>query len=142
MNPIGDKHSEHCPACESGIARIAFNLSAFRGAVHNWSDRAREKDRAAELHWTVIPAADHLERLLLPASVDAPWYHSFWSNLRDFVTPARSPLDLTSKPVLVRDIWGQYGRQKRSWVMSVALQSAAVVLLFTVVSAPVLKKTL
>jgi protein TonB len=38
---------------------------------------------------------------------------------------------------LVRDIWGQYGRQKKSWVMSVTLQSAAVLLLFTVASSKV-----
>jgi hypothetical protein len=128
MYLIGDvsleerQHAGQCAACQEKIAKLATSLSHFRGAVRNWSDQARAKDRATELRWTVIPAADHLERLLLPATVDAPWYRSFWSNLRDLVTPERAPLDLTSKPVLVRDIWGQYGRQKRSWVMSVALQ--------------------
>src|SRR5262249_35134518 len=102
--------------------------------VRDWSDRSLAKDRAAEMRWTVIPATDHLERMLLPASLDGPWYRSLWSNLREFVQPERAPLDITSKPVLVRDIWGQYGRQKRSWVMSLALQSAAVLLLFTVAS--------
>ncbi|SPE42251.1 TonB family protein [Candidatus Sulfopaludibacter sp. SbA3] len=128
------QHAGQCAACQARIARLAASLSNFRGAVRNWSDQLRAKDRASELRWTVIPATDHLERMLLPASFDAPWYHSFWSNLRDFLTPAQPPLDITSKPVLVRDIWGQYGRQKRSWMMSVALQSAAVALLFTMAS--------
>jgi protein TonB len=146
MYLIGDatfeerQHAEQCAACLAKIARLAGPLAHFRGAVRNWSEQARAKDRARELHWTVIPAADHLERLLLPASIDAPWYRWFWSNLRDFVTPERPPLDVTAKPVLVRDIWGQYGRQKRSWVMSVGLQSAAILLLFTMASTKVVQQ--
>jgi protein TonB len=145
MYLIGDvgleerQHAGQCPACQAKIAKLAASLSQFRGAVWNWSDQLRVKDRAAEMRWTVIPAADHLERLLLPPTCDAPWYRSFLSNLRDFVTPERPPLDITSKPVLVRDIWGQYGRQKKSWVMSLALQSAALVLLFTVASSKVVQ---
>ena len=127
-------HAGQCAACQARIMKLAASLGNFRDAVRNWSEQSRARDRAAELHWTVIPATDHLERLLLPDSASSPWYRSFWGNLRDFLTPARPPLDITSKPVLVRDIWGQYGRQKRSWVMSLAFQSAAVLLLFTVAS--------
>ncbi len=43
-------------------------------------------------------------------------------------------MDITAKPVLVREIWGQYDQQKKSWVMSVALQSAVVMALFTLAS--------
>ena len=145
MYLIGDvgleerQHAGQCAACQAKIARLAASLAHFRGAVRNWSDSTRANDRASELRWTVIPAAGHLERLLLPPSFDAPWYRSFWSNLRDFLTPAQPPLDITSKPVLVRDIWGQYGRQKRSWMMSLALQSAAVLLLFTMASTKVVQ---
>jgi TonB family protein len=123
------KHAEECAACQARIATLVTSLSHFRGAVRDWSDRAAVKDQ-----WTVIPATDHLDRMLLPASCDVPWYRSLWSNLRDLVTPERPLPDITSKPVLVRDIWGQYARQKRSWAMSVALQSAVVALLFTVFS--------
>jgi periplasmic protein TonB len=135
MYVIGDigleerQHAEECAACRARIANLSASLVRFRGAVRNWSDRARAQNRAAELRWTVIPSADHLQRLLLPASLDAPWYRSLWSNVCDLLQPEPALFDVTSKPVLVRDIWGQYGRQKKSWVMSVALQSAAVVLL-------------
>src|SRR5262249_30687909 len=98
------------------------------------SEQSGVKDRAAEMHWTVIPATDHLRRLLPPASLHTPWYCSLWSNLRELLRPERAPLDITSKPVLVRDIWGQYGRQKTSWVMSTALQSTVVLLVCTLVS--------
>jgi periplasmic protein TonB len=134
VNPEDRRHVEACAACQARIAGLLASLASFRGAVRDWSDRSSVKDRAAEMHWTVIPATDHLERLLLPASIEGPWYRSLWSNLRDLLHPERTPLDLTSRPVLVRDIWGQYGRQKKSWVMSLALQTAVVLLLFTLAS--------
>jgi periplasmic protein TonB len=132
--PEQRRHAEECPECKAKLASLIAPLAHFRGAVRNWSERAAARERAAELRWTVIPAIDHLERMLLPASFDVPWYRSLWSNLRDLAAPACPLLDITSKPVLVRDIWGQYGRQKKSWVMSLALQSAVVLLLFTVFS--------
>ena len=146
MYIIGDatleerQHAEQCAACQAKIASLITSLGHFRGAVRSWSERAGARDRAAERRWTVIPATDHLERLL-PGSLETPWYRSLWSNLCDFVTPARPPLDITSRPVLVKDIWGQYGRQKRSWVMSVALQTALVAVLVAAASTKVAKQT-
>jgi protein TonB len=131
------QHAEECPLCQAKIAGLTTSLAHFRGAVRTWSDRAGARERAAELRWTIIPAADHLERLLLPSSLSTPWYRSLWSNLRDFVAPAPPLPDITSRPVLVRNIWGQYRRQKKSWVMSFALQSAVVALLFTVATTTV-----
>ena len=131
-------HTEECAACQAKIASLTTSISHFRGAVRNWSDRARAKDRAAELRWTVIPASDHLARLLLPA-LDLPWYRSLWTGVHELFQPAPPLLDITSKPVLVRNIWGQYGRQKKSWVMSVALQSAVVVLVFTAALTPTVR---
>jgi periplasmic protein TonB len=139
MYLIGDasleerQHAGDCAACQTKIARLATSLSHFRGAVRTWSDRASTKDRVAELRWTVIPASDHLERMLLPISLDTPWYRSLWSGIREAFEPL-PPLDITSKPVLVSSIWNQYGPQKKSWVLSVALQSATVLLAFTAAS--------
>jgi periplasmic protein TonB len=144
MYLIGDvgieerKHAEECAACQAKIAGLMTSISHFRGAVRNWSDRARAKDRAAELRWTVIPASDHLARLLLPA-LDLPWYRSLWDGVHELFQPAPPLLDITSKPVLVRNIWGQYGRQRKSWVMSVGLQSAVVVLVFTAALTPTVR---
>ena len=140
MYLIGDisleerQHAGECASCQAKIANLATPLTQFRGAVRNWSDRASVKDRAAELRWTVIASSDHLERLLLPVSLDIPWYRSLWSSINESLKPQIPLMDLTSKPVLVQDIWGQYGRQKKSWVMSLALQSAVVVLLFAAAS--------
>jgi periplasmic protein TonB len=146
MYIIGDasleerQHAETCAACQTKIASLTTSLSHFRAAVRSWSDRASLKDRAAELRWTVIPASDHLERLLLPVSLETPWYRSLWNGIHECLKPPLPPLDITSKPVLVRNIWGQYGRQKKSWGMSLALQSAAVLLLFTVASTKIVQE--
>src|ERR1035438_9043567 len=61
---------------------------------------------------------DHLSHLLAP-EMDEPWYKSFFQNIKDMVNPPKlPPLVLTSKPVPVKDIWGLYGRQKKSFAMS------------------------
>jgi TonB family protein len=143
MYLIGDatleerQHVDQCAACQAKIAGLVGTLGQFRGAVRNWSERAG-RDRAAG--WTVIPTTDHLERLL-PPSLETPWYRSLWSNLTEFAAPALLPADITSRPVLVKDIWGQYGRQKKSWVMSVALQTAIVGALVAAASTKVAQQT-
>jgi len=77
---------------------------------------------------------DHLARLL-PMEVEEPWYHSFIRNVKETINPPKlPPLEVTSKPVAVKDIWGLYARDKKSWMMSTGFQSVVVVLLFTVFS--------
>jgi periplasmic protein TonB len=77
----------------------------------------------------------HLQHLLA-AEVEEPWFSGFIRSLKDIVNPPKlPPLVITSKPVMVKDIWGLYGRKKQSWVMSFGFQTAAVALLFTVFSA-------
>ena len=71
---------------------------------------------------------DHLSRLLVD-DVEAPWYKSFIQNIKELINPPKlPPLEVTSKPVAVKDIWGLYGRKKKSWMMSTGLQIAAVAL--------------
>jgi protein TonB len=80
-------------------------------------------------------ADDHLSRLLVD-QVEEPFYKSLIQNIKDLINPPKlPPLELTSKPVAVKDIWGLYGRQKKSFALSLTLQLGAVVLLFTVLSA-------
>jgi len=74
----------------------------------------------------------HLERLLAPPQLDEPWYRSLAESLRELIhPPVLPPVEVTSTPVAVKDIWGLYGRQRRSFALSVALQSGIVLLLFT-----------
>src|SRR5260221_7724742 len=48
--------------------------------------------------------------------------------------PQLPPLQLTSKPVAVRDIWGLYGKDKKSNLFSLAIHGTVVLLMFTVLS--------
>src|SRR5690348_11199288 len=73
---------------------------------------------------------DHLNRLLV-AEVEEPWYKSFIRNVKETINPPKlPPLEVTSKPVAVKDIWGLYGRQKKSFLMSTGGQAAVVALVF------------
>ncbi len=79
-------------------------------------------------------ADDHLSRLLVD-QVEEPWYRSLWGNLKEtFNPPKLAPLELTSKPVAVKSIWGLYGRSPKSFMMSTGFQVAVVALLFTAFS--------
>jgi periplasmic protein TonB len=67
-------------------------------------------------------ANDHLSRILV-ADLEQPWFYSFLRNLKETINPSKlPPLQLTSAPVAVADIWGLYGRQKKSWALSTGLQ--------------------
>jgi TonB family protein len=73
---------------------------------------------------------DHLARLLVD-DVEAPWYKTFIQDIKDLIHPPKlPPLELTSKPVAVKDIWGLYGRQKKSFMMSTGGQVLVVALVF------------
>jgi hypothetical protein len=84
-------------------------------------------------------ADEHLRRLLVPG-VEEPWYRSLYRNLKEFLNPPKlPPLVVTSRPLAVKDIWDQYGPQKKCWVMSLGFQSVLVLMLFTVFSAKVVQ---
>ena len=70
---------------------------------------------------------DHLSRLL--AQPDEPWYKSLYENLRDtFNPPKLPPLELTSKPVPVKSIWGMYAPDGKNWGYSAVLLGALLAL--------------
>ncbi|HWB86287.1 MAG TPA: energy transducer TonB [Bryobacteraceae bacterium] len=79
-------------------------------------------------------ADDHLDRLLAP-DMEEPWYRSLYRNIKETIHPPElPPLEVTSKPVAVKDIWGLYDNKKSSFMMSTGFQVAVVILLATVFS--------
>ncbi len=86
-------------------------------------------------------ADDHLSRLLIDDKVEAPWYKNFVQNVKELINPPKlPPLEVTSKPIPVKDIWGLYGRKKESFVMSTAVQFAVVGLLIWAFSTNVVQQ--
>jgi len=132
------EHTRECAACRAEVARLEASLAAFRGTVRRFSEQQASLGWAADL----AAAGDHLAHLLPPESLQAPWYRTLAESLREAIRPPQlPPLRVTSRPVAVRDIWGLYGRQKRSWALSLALQLAVVSLMATVFSNPRVRQT-
>jgi len=71
-------------------------------------------------------ACEHLDRLLAPAAVEIPWYLSLYRSVRELIRPEKlPPLEITSRPVAVKSIWGLYAGDPKSRYISVAVHLAA-----------------
>lgn len=83
---------------------------------------------------------DHLSRLLV-SETEEPFYKTFFKDIKEAIFPPKlPPLEVTSRPVAVKDIWGLYGNQKKSFAMSFGFQIALVVLIvFALSTKPVQK---
>ena len=84
----------------------------------------------SELH---MNPDDHLSRLLAPEAAEIPWFKSLYQNISELINPPKlPPLVLTSQPVAVKDIWGQYQRNPRSQAISVAIHAVVISLMLFV----------
>jgi TonB family protein len=80
-----------------------------------------------------LPANQHDEpHLLLSSEVEEPFFRSLARNIKELIHPPKlPPLEVTSKPVAVKDIWGFYGGQeKRAGLTSFLVHVGVVGLLF------------
>jgi periplasmic protein TonB len=95
----------------------------------------QELERKMSVGPTTVPSAapvnagDHLDRLLV-AEVETPWYRSFVDNVRDLIRPEKlPPLEVTSKPVAVKDIWERSGNKRAAGTSSLLIHAGVVALL-------------
>jgi len=66
----------------------------------------------------------------LDRALARPWYDSIVTNIQDALFPKKlPPLELTSKPVPVRDIWGFYDNKRDGALVSTAVHVVMVALL-------------
>jgi TonB family protein len=78
-----------------------------------------------------VEADDHLGRLLAP-DTDIPWYKSIFENIQELIHPEKlPPLELTSQPVEVKDIWGK-GTDPKALASSVLFQAVVVAILMLI----------
>ncbi|HTW67081.1 MAG TPA: energy transducer TonB [Bryobacteraceae bacterium] len=70
--------------------------------------------------------------LLLDSQIEEPFFRSLYRSIKEMIHPPKlPPLEVTSKPVAVRDIWGGYGEQKkRAGLTSFLIHVGVVALLF------------
>src|SRR5690349_9025347 len=73
----------------------------------------------------LIPSQDRYELNLLTPSPPSLW-SSLKANVKDALFPEKlPPLHLTSRPVRVRSIWGEYRYTKRSTTMTMVIHAIA-----------------
>jgi protein TonB len=72
--------------------------------------------------------------LLLTTDVEEPFFRSLFRNVKELIHPPKlPPLEVTSHPVAVKEIWGFYGGQeKRAGMTSILIHIAAVGLLLLI----------
>ncbi len=83
----------------------------------------------AEINSTTKPDADgHLSRLLV--ETDQPWFVSLKKNIL-WLFEKQTPLQVTSRPVPIKELWGEYNYGKFSRPLSVFVHVLLVAALFT-----------
>lgn len=83
---------------------------------------------------------DHLSRLLAPQT-EVPWYKSLYQTIHEIIKPEKlPPLELTSKPIPVKDMWGLYANDPKKALYGVGLQVLVVAVLVFGFTSPVVQK--
>ncbi len=73
---------------------------------------------------------DHLNRLFAADKAEIPWWVSLYQNIHDLIKPEKlPPLEITSKPVAVKSIWGLYAPKAKSFYSSTGILAAVFALL-------------
>jgi len=72
----------------------------------------------------------HLAHLLAPESLETPWFKTIFTSIKEAINPPKlPPLEVTSKPIEVPDMWGFYGGQeKTAGLSSVAIHVLVITL--------------
>lgn len=94
-----------------------------------------DTNRAAVLQ--ADDADEHLRRLF-PEQIEQPWYKSFVGSVKELIHPKKlPPLEVTSKPVPVQELWGlTHGNETKAGFTSLLIHSGVVVLLFAIGTNP------
>jgi len=76
---------------------------------------------------------DHLSRLFAADKAEIPWFVSLYRTVHDLIKPEKlPPLELTSRPIAVKDIWGKDDKDAQSKFISVGIHIAVFALLMLV----------
>ena len=126
--PQETQHVRDCAVCGEEVARLESSFSQFRGSIRRWSDQEEQLGRVREV--VTVNYENHLERLLIPASVDLPWYKGIVISVRELIHPPKlPPLEVTSKPVKLASLKGLYGGHETTAGLGSVIAHAAVVAL-------------
>src|SRR5258708_1845352 len=83
---------------------------------------------------------DHLDKLLA-MEIEEPWYKSFIANIREAINPPKlPPLEVTSKPVAVKDIWDRDENKRFAGLGSLLIHGGLVALAILLVTNQVIQQ--
>src|SRR5580698_2310809 len=142
-----ESHLVSCARCRTAFDRVVAThqrVNAWLSELASPADNIAVDTRGALARvLNRIGPDGHLDRLLAPAAVEIPWYVSLYGSLRDLIRPQYlPPLETTSRPVAVKEIWGMYARDSRSRYMSVGVHAAVFALLMFGLSSPTVQKAI
>lgn len=82
-------------------------------------------------------AENHLAAVLA-GSYDKPWFESFVHRVKETINPPKlPPLEVTSKPVQVKNIWGGYGgNESKAGISSMLIHGGVIALLILLSTSP------
>ena len=101
---------------------------------------AHDPSGAVKMHTDIN---DHLDRLFAADKAEIPWFVSLYQNLYDLIRPAKlPPLEITSKPVAVKSIWGLYALNPKSFYTSATILGTIFALLMVTFTSKVVQQKL
>jgi len=130
-----ESHLPLCQRCRALLERV----TATTRRVDAWLS-----ELAAPLEAAPIDAAAGMSRVLsriaqptFVLSPDTPWYESLYRSVRELARPEElPPLDVTSRPVQVKDIWGLYPKDASSRLYAIGIHVGIFALLMFGVTNP------
>jgi protein TonB len=120
----------HVAVC--GKCRAAFErLAATHRRVNTWLTAL-----ASPMDDAPVDVMGALARVVRPqpfstvSAGEIPWYLSLYRNVHELIRPVKlPPLNVTSRPVAVKEIWGLYEKDPKSRFMSMGIHAAVFALL-------------
>lgn len=92
------------------------------------------------VHAAPVDADAHLNNLLI-SETQVPWYQSFIQNIKDAVNPPKeAPLEVTSKPIPVKDFLGRDENKGKAGVLSLAIHGGVIALALVGATTPVVQQ--
>jgi protein TonB len=74
---------------------------------------------------------DHLEHLLTPRDLEKPWFMTVFTSIKEAINPPKlPPLEVTSKPVDLKEIKIYAGNEAKAGLSSLAIHVGVVALMF------------
>src|SRR5580698_3581672 len=113
--PEQNRHARECAVCSAELSRFESSLTLFRSSVREWSHHMQDV---------------FLPNLLAPESISTPWFKTIFRTIQDAIHPRElPPLQVTSKPIAVPNVWGFFGgHEKTAGLSSVAIHALAIAL--------------